>query len=75
MADSEMNVNETIVLKKENYYGGLCNSFKIGDFISFLYPLINNINIKLNKKTSKIDLKNKIVFFKDNTQCKYKKSN
>ena len=64
----------TGVLTKDtsnDYYTKEMRYPKYGGYKSFLNPLINNINLKLNKEVCKIDLKNKVAFFKDKTQCKY----
>ncbi|MGL4913060.1 MAG: protoporphyrinogen/coproporphyrinogen oxidase [Romboutsia sp.] len=42
-----------------------------GGYQAFLNPILDNINIQLNKEAIKIDLKEKVVYFKDNTNCKY----
>ncbi|QXE21287.1 NAD(P)/FAD-dependent oxidoreductase [Clostridium sp. 001] len=58
--------------KTENvYYAKEMRYPKQGGYKSFLNPMVNNINIKLNKKAILIDATNKYIEFKDGTKVYY----
>lgn len=54
-----------------DYYTKEMRYPKYGGYKSFLNPLLENVNLKINMEASKIDLKNKIVYFKDGSNYKY----
>lgn len=61
---------------KENdnieYYAKEMRYPKNGGYKGFLNNLANNAEIKYNKEANKVDVENKIVYFKDGSKCAYK---
>ncbi|MGL5693805.1 MAG: protoporphyrinogen/coproporphyrinogen oxidase [Peptostreptococcaceae bacterium] len=55
-----------------DYYAKEMRYPKNGGYQAFLNPMLNNVSIELNKEVIRINLKEKIVYFKDNTTCKYR---
>lgn len=54
-----------------DYYAKEMRYPKYGGYKGFLKPMMENVNIEYNKEAIKIDLEEKIVYFKDKTSCKY----
>lgn len=59
-------------IQEENFYYTTHMKYpKYGGFRSILNKCRKNLDIKFNKKVIRIDSKNKILYFSDNTNCNY----